>query len=227
MQVSLYIDLLRQFHTCCGFTNDLEIAANTQKCICVKINFLYSIPNNSYAITDISVLIFEQEISKCCFIKKCMYHWCHTTKTHQCDTSAHNVMPLNIRYSFPTCTFLRSGKPKSINEQHDGLWTGTINNQGLWDICLYRLTPRLTQSPTQQSYNWYSMERRHDTVTECWGKNVCTFMSKRPVQLHGVLLWYGNKLTFTFNKINTNSGGKPLESQFCEYIMGKFHLFPH
>jgi hypothetical protein len=154
---------------------------------------------------------------------------------HQCSQCD---QLLNIRYSFPTCTFLRPGKPKSISKQHDGLWMGTINpsnielnsicyllallggativvvsrlrvnKQWLWDICLYRLTPRLTQSPTQQSYNWYSMERC-DTFTECWGKNVCMFMSKLPAQLHGVLLWHGNKLTFTFIKINTNSGGKP------------------
>lgn len=123
---------------------------------------------------------------------------------HQCSQCD---QLLNIRYSFPTCTFLRPGKPKSISKQHDGFWMVTINKQGLWDICLYRLTLRLRQSPTQQSYNWYSMER-HDTFTECWGKNVCMFVSKLPVQFHDVLLWHGNKLTFTFIKINTNSGGK-------------------
>jgi hypothetical protein len=119
---------------------------------------------------------------------------------HQCSQCD---QLLNIRYSFPTCIFLRPGKPKSISEQHDGLWMGTINKQRLWDICLYRTTPRLMQSPTQQSYNWYSMDR-HDTFTECWGNDVCMFMFKLPVQLHGGLLWHGNKLTFTFIKKNIN-----------------------
>lgn len=59
---------------------------------------------------------------------------------HQCSQCD---QLLNTRYSFPTCTFLRPGKPKSISEQHDGLWMGTINKQGLWDICLYRLAPGL------------------------------------------------------------------------------------
>lgn len=158
---------------------------------------MYSIPNISYVITDILLLIFKQEINKRCFIKKFMYHWRHTTKPHQ---SSQCDQLLNIGFLFPTCTFLRPGKPKSISEQHDGLsHNPCLLKQGLWDICLYRLTPRLKQSPTQRSYNWYSMER-HETFTECWGKNVCIFVSKLPVKFHGVLLWHGNKLTFYQNK---------------------------
>lgn len=136
----------------------LEIAANTQKHICSKINFLYSIPNISYVITSISVLIFKQDISKCCFFKKCMYCWGYKPKFT-------SVTPVLTMSSFIKCKIL-------ISYLHfSQTWKAKIDQQKTWwlvdrnnykqdceiSALTNKLTPRLTQSLTQQSYNWYNM----------------------------------------------------------------------
>jgi hypothetical protein len=46
----------------------LEILANTQKYICGITDILYLFPPNSNVITHISMLIFNQNISKYCVI---------------------------------------------------------------------------------------------------------------------------------------------------------------
>lgn len=98
-----------------GLHVSLEIAADTQKHICVKINFLYSIPNISYVITDILVLIFKQEIMllhQKMYVSLTSYNQ-SSPVWHQCSQCD---QLLNIRCSFPTCTFLIPGKPKSISK---------------------------------------------------------------------------------------------------------------